>query len=318
MADVVARIQEFDPIEDLPENFFVIYYGLRRCGKTTMLRHMLWEMEEIIDKHKVYLFSTTAEVSPEDYEYIPPKAKFHNVAEIEVDLSKILNEQKGKIKEFNENGGEEPESILIILDDCVSESSIRHSPSLNSLAVAGRHINISVVILSQVVSGSGSVPPIIRTQADSIFVVANPRSEKERGLLAEQYLTAAKITNGKNKGLEVLAAVTDEQYRALVILTTDSSARRFEDYLFKYGPVDDSDVTDDFKLGTPDQWEEEVVKKRKIWNTKRKIQPKQEEKPSTLPNPFDFTPTLPMSGGEFLYGLSDQLAPPSSGKRRRR
>lgn len=135
MADVVARIAEFDAVEDLPEHFFCIYYGLRRSGKTTMLRHMLWEMEERLEKHKVYLFSSTAEVSPEDYEYIAPKAKFHNVAEIEVDLGRIVNEQKGKIKEFNDGKGEEPDSILCILDDCVSESSIRHSPSLNTLAV---------------------------------------------------------------------------------------------------------------------------------------------------------------------------------------
>ena len=101
-------------------------------------------------------------MSPEDYEYIPPKAKFHNIAEIEVDLSRIVNTQKGAIKEFNEGKGKEPENILCILDDCVSESSIRHSPSLNTLPVAGRHMNISVVILSQVVSGSGSVPPISR------------------------------------------------------------------------------------------------------------------------------------------------------------
>lgn len=185
--------------------------------------------------------------------------------------------------------------------------------------VAGRHINISVVILSQVVSGSGSVPPIVRTQCDAIFVVANPRSEKERALLAEQYLTATNSFNSKGKGLEVLAAITDVQYRALVILTTDSSARRFEDYLLKYGPVNDDEVEKEFRLGTPDQWEDDATKKRKVWSCKRKIsKDKETGKPSKLPNPFDFTPCLPMNGDNFLYGLSEQFTETNSRRKRRR
>jgi len=310
MADVISRCDVFDPILDLPEYWFAIYYGLRRSGKTTMLKHMLNEMKERLDDHKVYLFSTTAELNS-DYEYIPKKAKYYNVAEIEQDLGKIINEQKGAIKRFNEGeeGAEEPTPILVILDDCVSEESIRHCPSLNTLAVAGRHIHISVVILSQVVTGSGSVPPIIRTQCDAIFVVANPRSERERAILAEQYLCADNSYNAKRRGLEVLAAATDVQYRALVILTTDSSIRKMEEYLYVYGPVPEKGVAEDFKLGTPEQWDQEedgrAKKRRRNYNPNEK---KKEEEVVALPNPFSFSPDLPNFNGEYLNGLSDNFS----------
>lgn len=317
MADIVARLDEFEPDIILPDDFFIIFYGIRRSGKTVMLRYLLSELGDRLENHKVYLFSSTAEISPEQYDFVPEKAKFPNISELEFDLGEIVGKQKAAIKLFHEGKEPEPEPILIVLDDCVSENIVRHSPSLNTLAVSGRHIKISVVILSQVVSGSGSVPPIIRTQADTIFVVANPRSEVERKLLAEQYLTAENTYGGKQKGLQVLGAATSEQYRALVITTTDSSARRYVEYLFLYGPVPEHV---ELRLGTEEQWSESEatpVGKRKVNSKKKKDAPK----PTSLPNPFTWTPPLPTNGnGEFLNGLSENLgtAPSRARGRRRR
>lgn len=316
MADVVARLDEFEPDNILPDDFFIIFYGIRRSGKTVMLRYMLSELADRLENHKVYLFSSTAEISPEQYDFVPEKAKFPNISELEFDLGEIVNKQKGAIKLFHEGKEAEPEPILILLDDCVSENVVRHSPSLNALAVSGRHIKISVIILSQVVSGSGSVPPIIRTQADAIFIVANPRSEVERKLVAEQYLTAENSYGGKQKALSVLGAATSDQYRALVITTTDSSARRHVDYLYLYGPVPEHV---ELKLGTDEQWAESeatpVGKSTKKKNSKNK----NGEKPTTLPNPFTWTPELPSVNGEFINALSEQLgAAPSRARGRRR
>lgn len=115
MADVVARLGEFDPENELPEYFFCIFYGIRRSGKTVMLRYLLKEMETRLAETKVYLFSSTAEISPEQYDFVPSKAKFPNIAEIEFDLGEIIGKQKVAIKEFHEKGEKEPEPILIIL-----------------------------------------------------------------------------------------------------------------------------------------------------------------------------------------------------------
>lgn len=312
--DVVARLSEFDPHEHLPQDaFFIIFYGLRRCGKTTMLRYLLYSLEPFLVDHELFLFSSTAEVSPEEYNFVPPRAKFHNISELENDLRRILGKQKLAIKDYHEGKGEKPSPILMILDDVVSENIVRHSPSLNTLAVAGRHMNISVVLLSQVVTGSGSVPPIIRTQCDVIFVVANPRSEVERKLLIEQYLSPTNAYNIKSKAQDVLEAATSEQFRALVILTTDSSARNFEDYLLLYGPVP-PEIPENFRLGTDEQWDMSatpVVRK----HTKPIDIKKTDSK--TVLNPFRHTPDLPKQGNEYLRGTSDSLNKLPLGRRRK-
>ena len=321
MADVAANFQDFDPYNDLPEYFFCIYYGLRRSGKTTMLRSMLYEMRDRLEGQNVYLFSTTAEVTPEDYKYIPKKAKKHNLGELEHELGKIIHEQKAKMKKYHDgDSAEEPAPILIILDDCVSENTIRHCPSLNTLAVAGRHLHMSVVVLSQVVTGSGSVPPIVRTQADAIFVVAQPRSERERALIAEQYLTSDTGYNSKRRGLDVMGAVTDVQYRGLVILTTDSSARRFDDYLLTYGPVDDAQVDSDFRLGTDEQWDDGDKKPKRMFtpSSTSSNQP-MSSKMNSLPDPFSLTPDLAKdTNDEYIWRLSEQLQPQTNNRRGRR
>jgi hypothetical protein len=299
--DTVDRLYDLDPSNDLPENFFIIMYGLRRSGKTTMLRYMLFEMQNRLEEYEIYLFSGTAEVSPEDYEYIPKKAKFPNVKEMEMDLQRLISKQKKRKKEKDET------KILMIFDDVVSESVVRHSDSLNFLAVGGRHINISVVILSQVVTGSGSVPPIVRTQADAIFVVANPRSELERKLLVEQYLTPSKLNEGHKRAEIIMDTATAVQYRALIIMTNDSSARRLEEFLWLYGPVPE-EIDEDFRLGTEEQWENESDAEERP--TKRqKRRPMLKERSENLPNPFSKAPSLPKDRGLFIRGLSENLAP---------
>lgn len=315
--DTVDRLYDLDPNIDLPENFFIIFYGLRRSGKTTMLRYMLYELREQLKDYEVCLFSGTAEVSPEDYDFIPEKAKYPNIKEMETDLQTILGKQK-KAKKEAERTGEDVKHVLIIFDDVISENIVRHSESLNFLAVGGRHVNISVLILSQVVTGSGSVPPIVRTQADAIFVVANPRSERERELLVEQYLTPTKLNEGKKRAEIILDTATSVQYRALVIMTTDSSLRRLEEFLYLYGPVPD-EIDDDFRLGTEEQWEDEDPpengeQKRK----KRRTFVERPKMPMLFSNPFKNTPTLPKDRGQFIRGLSEHLAPSLPNRNRRK
>jgi hypothetical protein len=145
---------------------------------------------------------------------------------------------------------------LIILDDVVNENRIRHSTNLNKLAVSGRHIFISCIILSQSVTGSASVPPIIRRNSDYIMVVGYPRSIHERKMLAEEYLTISNDGDASAKSLRILKDVTQMSYRAFVISVINSTATEYNQFLFQYGPVPPPprNVTKGFKLGTPDQW----------------------------------------------------------------
>lgn len=148
--------------------------------------------------------------------------------------------------------------ILIIMDDVVNENSIRHSPHLNFLAVSGRHINASVFILSQMMSGSGNVPPAVRTQCDAIIVVCQPRSIGERKKIAEEYLTTENKKDSLTGGLQTLNAITAVKHRAMVVLTTDPHIRVQRGFLYWYGPVPHPlTVPPNFSIGTDKQWEVE-------------------------------------------------------------
>lgn len=326
----MSNLTQFKPNEDLPADFMLIMYGMRRSGKTTALLHMLEEMKDRFKHHKVHVFSGTANENPAQWRNFPPSAVSADIGNIDVAIGHILNEQQELIREevnnqlsersimkkrksskpptstqlvkkqkqvravgkegavqndteayrhdmTDTNGvinvtdeeinelrrhGQVDESRfprrLIILDDVVNDHSIRHSVNLNKLAVSGRHIFITCIILSQCVCGSASVPPIIRRNSDYIMVVGNPRSTHERKLLATDYLTISNEAGASDRALRLLADVTKQKYRIFVIDVTNSTATEYNQFLFKYGPVPPPphNVSKQFKLGTPNQWED--------------------------------------------------------------
>jgi hypothetical protein len=326
-----STLSLFNPSEDLPPDFMLIMYGMRRAGKTTMLLHMLEQMKDRFTHHQVHVFSGTADENPAQWRNFPPGYVTADIANIDVHLGDILRQQQEQIREEVETQignkrvqipgtkrkrGEEgvgsrsqptvrrlgvtpaiqndtnievpytdlPASNdiyqltdnqinelrregkvdesrfprrLIILDDVVSESSIRHSKNLNKLAISGRHIFITVIILSQAVAGSASVPPIIRRNSDYIMVVGYPRSINERKMIAEEYLTIGNERDAQEKTLRILKDVTQKQYRSFVIDVTNSTAVEYNQFLFQFGPVPPPprNVNKNFKLGTRQQWE---------------------------------------------------------------
>jgi hypothetical protein len=155
--------------------------------------------------------------------------------------------------------------LLFILDDVVSENSIRYSPILNKLAISGRHVNASVIILSQCVTGSASVPPIIRCNADFIMAVGMPRARQEKSLLAEAYLGLTVSKEDSNEGLRYLHAACSVKHRALVVDVLTTCVTQHRDFLYTYGPVPEPphNVSDTFTLGTAEQWDKDLYKNRR-------------------------------------------------------
>lgn len=348
----MSGLEEFNPIEDLPPDFMLIMYGMRRTGKTTALLTMLEMMKDRFEKHKVYIFSGTAKDNPEQWKNFPLNVVHGDISNVDRAIGEILEEQRAAIKEEivkqmnhmritpdkegkdgldtlrpdtfkgkkpkKRKRGEEEKTdtipqdsvkdpnndlkrfpgeirkkmedgksltendimevrrqglidettlphILFILDDVVNENSIRHSPNLNGLAVHGRHIFISAILLSQCVCGSSSVPPCMRINSDFVIVVGNPRSRRERELLQEQYLTISNDRSAQLDGLKILASVTQVKFRMLVINVSSSTARSFNEYLYRFGPVPEppNNVSKDFRLGTDSQWKKDEEMDRK-------------------------------------------------------
>lgn len=344
MDDPTQQLEVFNPNTDLPSDFLVIMYGLRRSGKTVMMKHMLYEMQDRLKNTEVYVICGTLEVNPGQYDFVPKSAQFSDISNLEYRLKTIIDRQKERKRKQDEGeGGEiekkkmygsedsdeeengktfhhesksrvaakrevvDPETyedtelkpVLIILDDVVSENAVRTSPSLRLLAVGGRHLLISVIILSQVVCGSASVPPSVRTQADCIIVVAQPRSRVERELLSEQYLCASNEAHAKTFGLQLLNKATEIEHQGLVISTISPSARGYLDFCYTYGPVPFPPCPDDFKMGTEEQWLYEERMKGK----------KPSKKAKQLPYVFENKPDLPKhpKTGEYVRGLSNNI-----------
>lgn len=349
----MSFLNEFEPSTDLPPDFFLVMYGMRRSGKTTALLHMMESMKERFKNHKAYVICGTGCDNPAQWKNFPMTSVFHDVSKVDSKVREIIDDQRraiqeevkrqvaqkrmnppnapdqnrdGKIQNETLSGlrqnvkkqgpkpkrrkrnegvdvvpvepdkgpnndtdrfpgevtaGHEPNRpmtiedimkirreekldesmfphVLIILDDVVNENTIRFSPHLNQLAVAGRHLFISAVVLSQCVCGSASVPPIIRNNADYVMIVKNPRSRNERKLLEEQYLTASNDAGAGREGLRVLEEVTEIKFRILAI-NVSADGNRFQDYLYKYGPVPKppNHISKDFRLGTKKQWEDD-------------------------------------------------------------
>lgn len=347
----MSGLEEFNPMEDLPPDFMMIMYGMRRTGKTTALLHMLELMKKRFEKHKVFVFSGTAKDNPGQWRNFPMNVVHADISNIDRSIGEILEEQRAAIREeivrqiLSEEAVPKDESkdkeekepvpgaqrkskkrkrskqdkpsavpvesvkdpnndlnrfpgelrrklednkslterdimevrrqglvdettlphVLIILDDVVNEGAIRHSPNLNGLAVHGRHIFISAILLSQCVCGSSSVPPAIRINSDFVLVVGNPRSKRERELLQEQYLTISNERSDQFDGLKILANITQVKFRILAINVASSTARSFSEYLFKFGPVPapPNNVSKDFRLGTDAQWKKDEDMERK-------------------------------------------------------
>ena len=349
----MSGLNEFDPVTDLPPDFMMIMYGMRRTGKTTALLTILESMKERFEKHKVFVFSGTGRDHPEQWRNFPLNVVKTDIANIDRMIGEVLANQRdalveevkrqiaamkggagGRPKELmskeqieaqetpdpskpgkgkkrkrkkqdnnqvipvEEDKGQDNDlkrwpgelnhllegnkqvtdadiavfrraklvdeatmpHILVILDDVVNEGAIRNSPNLNSLAVYGRHLFITAIMLSQCVCGSMSVPPGIRINSDFVLVVGNPRSKRERELLQEQYLTISNERANANEGLQILADTARVEFRILAINTSSSSVTQFNEYLFKYGPVPapPDNVSDDFRMGTESQWEDDT------------------------------------------------------------
>ena len=332
-------LHRFMPKEMFEQGLTAIFYGLRRCGKNVMLRHMMSEMEERTDDIEIQIWSATAIFNWHKQWTHMPKPAFHtNIDRMKDDMQEVLAERQawyerhfynnshgdpnnrgqnanagasersgqlnpkmsgrfgkgskaGRAIQLDGNNLEEQQQsedeceecdeeddlanppfppLWIILDDVVHDNTIRHCEPLNFCFIAGRHMNINIIVFSQNVCGSGSVPPPIREQAEVLFIVQQPRSMKARKLLEEEYLTVSDNIP-KMAGRNLMSDVLLMPHRAFVITKTDGTARSLKDYCFTYGPVpfdpDKGPVYDgkptgmhprkihNRKYGTDEQWE---------------------------------------------------------------
>ena len=86
--------------------------------------------------------------------------------------------------EINSNKSDEQAShVLLILDDCCSDTNFHQSKSFKKLCTQGRHIKISVIITCQYIY---QVPPVARNNSD--FILCSQMNTQGLDLLTSEFL----------------------------------------------------------------------------------------------------------------------------------
>lgn len=208
------EVSIFDP-DCLSEikNFSMGLWGKRRTGKTVLLKYILSKIHKFYSE--CHIFSGTSTVQQEIYGFANPDNIYDGYQENI--LSEIISDSQQKIKEALKN---KPSSIteseykkklpykMIILDDVISDKSLRYSKLLNDIFILGRHLNICVIFLSQTVTG---IPKSMRANLD-ISAAFHLNNLKDSGFFIEQYFSDEGIKYGR----ELMNSVTSREYNAIV------------------------------------------------------------------------------------------------------
>lgn len=244
--ELLSKFRDFDPVKDLEKFrfFFCFVQGSRRRGKTVIIRDIIYKTRKRYEA--VYLFSNTFDMqAPETFDYVP---KVNRIKGLDLDaLAKIIKEREDIAKLHIEKYGalDNLKETLLIFDDIIGDDSKTNSQIMNSLATRGRHIGLSVFILSQMFSGKGGVGKVMRNNAD-IIISFYPDNETDRELVCEQYLSFGE--GGMRNGMEILRRITLQDNRpfcACVVLPSMIESK-WENKVFTY--VADPKVPK-FKIG---------------------------------------------------------------------
>jgi len=181
---------------------FVIYMSAPRgSGKTHMLLNLL-----ILDEFYNDVFDKIYFVCPSFNQ--DPKYSV-----LDLPASQVMTEfDEKKIEKIIKNKPEFDE-YLFVFDDCITTTGFKKNTNdqiLNTIAVNGRHMGVSMIIASQKTSGSSS---FIRSQADGVYIW-KPRSRNEIEAIYEDNSIG---TLKKNEFIQLLEYCTHEKYSHLFI-----------------------------------------------------------------------------------------------------
>lgn len=181
---------------------FVIYLAAPRgSGKTHLLLNLL-----ILDEFYNDTFDKIYFICPSYNE--DPKYSILDLPSNQV----MIDFDEAKIEKIIKNKNPEHQ-ILFVLDDCITQTSFKNNQNdciLNTIAVNGRHMKISMIIASQKTSGSSS---FVRSQADGVYIW-KPRSLAEiEALYNDNSINAL----SKKEFVQLLDYCTKEKYSYLFI-----------------------------------------------------------------------------------------------------
>ncbi len=197
------QINEFDP-KVIPKDItggIIALVGATGFGKTFLLRDILSQIHKNYDQF--YLFSGTAKLQ-KDYDFFTNGTTKENIFQ--------FYEEKKMTELWDENylrSSKERENILIVLDDVINDPEFIKSLVLKKYATGARHINITVILLTQFLN---SLKPIIRNNL-RLVIAFESDNWKERRKFIDEYLS---VINSRVGDL-IYKKITGVPYQCVVI-----------------------------------------------------------------------------------------------------
>jgi DNA helicase HerA-like ATPase len=130
---------------DLKLPFRMAVSGSTASGKTHFVRTIIGKLlhRGDIRLDDILIFSPTQGLSG-DYAMFPTQHVFDNFDQDTMEM--ILTKQREILKTY---GRKRLPNALVIIDDFASEPRFWHSPTINRIAMSGRHLNVSLMLLVQ-------------------------------------------------------------------------------------------------------------------------------------------------------------------------
>jgi GTPase SAR1 family protein len=162
-------------------NKMILLVGKRNSGKSVLAKYLI-EKSKPFDR--VIVFCPTETINTWYGRFLDPRFIFeeYNELYLEALFKKLEKENANKSKE-------QMKSVLLILDDCVGDVSLRNSKVLKKIYVRSRHINLSLMVISQSLM---ELNPLQRANCDYICVSVLNHSSVES--LADQYSSGRNFT----------------------------------------------------------------------------------------------------------------------------
>jgi len=197
-------------MEFLIQSKLICFCAKRGSGKSRLLRYMVMNSKHLFNK--IFVICPTESVNSFYKELVPAENIFANYSEEWTE--KLIT----KMSDVNANKSEkESKHVLLILDDCCSDTNFHQSKSLKKLATRGRHIKIAVMVTTQYIY---QIPPVIRGNCDYVYV--SQMNQQGLKLLTDEFLMG-NVT--KKEFLDLYHSNTND-YSFLVInnnSTTDNN-----------------------------------------------------------------------------------------------
>lgn len=157
-------------------NKTILVVAKRNSGKSQLIRYLL--LLNINRFDKVFLICPTEAVHSFYSEIIDKKQIYHEYNE------EFIKKLIDTMTRANSNKPDkERQQILLILDDCISDEKLNNSKPFELLFTRGRHINISIIFVSQYLKAV--IKPVIRNNIDfCLFSQVNAQGLK---LIFDEY-----------------------------------------------------------------------------------------------------------------------------------